>query len=172
MKVQVYSAEESERIIQRMMRGGYQLHGHIDVWCRNPDGSVAWEDHKSNLITDVGRRNLLANGFGQLVIFTSPSTEVPLSERFSLFDVDGASQASTVLSPTINTATLVKTWSYNFPTPATPKTIACIGLASGRDATLGIYGIRAYTLRNVISTQNTNQTLEAAYKIAFAPAAA
>lgn len=148
---------------------GMILKGSVDLFAREPDGSLAWEHHQDNTITDYGRRFWMEGGFNTAKVILSPCQESPDFRR-SLLAGPGDSVSvseSASLTPTKNAATNTKTWSTTFTTPAGTRTIGTIGLSkpNGVNAALGIDQLIAYLLLPSPKTQSTTQTLEVVYKI-------
>jgi hypothetical protein len=132
-RVEVCSPEEAARVIARFADMERMLHGHVDAICRNEDGTVAWEIHQKNVITDTGRRRLMADGWYNGYVFTSPSLEPAVLGRYSILDdgVATSSQISGLTSGVYDGVTYTKTWSPTaFAAPAAPhhglhRRIAC-----------------------------------------------
>lgn len=194
--VQECDAEETAEIYRRLGLQGPtpglmgKLEGWVDAVCREEDGSVAWEVHQKNLITNLGYFRYAmgwhqANQAGQwrtgatsMYIFLSPSTEAPVASRYTLVD-DGtgiglyANQAGPPAAdnPSYNAATLTWTYSYTFGTGN--RQIGTIGLGSAYQTTSGIWGpveaIFAYTLLTPAKTQTGSQTVETVYRVTFIP---
>lgn len=179
--VQPCSPDEAARIIAALGDDPRawkpkMLTGFVDAWCRNADGSIAWEIHQPNLITDTGRRRFFVAGFGAntqgLFLCTSPSSETPAVSRQTLAD-DGAatsSQASALQAThAYDSLTLTKSFSATFGAPAANRTIGTIALGNGRLANFGLTLVCAYTLITPVKTQTTSQTLEVLYRITLTP---
>lgn len=149
------------------------FHGHVDAVCREMDGSVAWEVHQPNLITDYGR-SVLANGtFYIMRVVTSPATEDADVWRTAFTD-DGAaasSQQSTNVTPTYDSFSLTKTWApvSAFAAPASNRRIGIIGLTDSAKLAGMISRLTAYTRITPVRTQTPTQTLEVVYKITLTP---
>jgi hypothetical protein len=173
-RVQVCSPDEARRIIAALgppeKAHETMLHGFVDLTCREEDGSIAWEIHQPNVITDYGRRLFFMNGLGDATgyLFTSPSTETPIIGRYALPDTGNVAQVSGVITHSYDANTLTKTIYYNFPAPASAKQIGTVGV--GYVATgVGPYAIVAYTRISPVKTQGTTQTLELQYRITLTP---
>jgi hypothetical protein len=150
---------------------GLSLKGSVDLVCREVDGSIAWQHHQDNLITDHGRRRWMENSFGGTNIVLSSSQETPDFRRNLLAGpADGVSIASGSATYSANTTTSVKTWTFTFPTPSAPRIIGTIGLGS-INARVGLSALYCYLLLTPPKTQSTTQTLEAVYKVALNPIA-
>lgn len=178
--VEVCSPEEADRILKKL---GHEpsrwpeklLKGFVDITCREADGSVAWEIHQPNLITDYGRRRFTEGFLYGLYVITSPSTDPPANGRSALLDYGTSgsvvsSQESVVVNPTYDSVALTKTWNTTFGVPTFNRAVGCIGLSdvSIKPAS-GVNGLYAYTLLAPSRTQTTSQTLEVLYRITINP---
>lgn len=175
--IEVCSPEESKRVIAKLgldrRTMGFSLSGYIDAVCRDEkSGTVAWEIHQPNVITDYGRRSFSDLGFWSVYVFSSPSTDAASLARYTLLDsgTSNSSQTSTLLTPSYDSITLTKTWTNSFAAPASNRQIGAIGLCrTAKSTALGIYGIIAYALISPIKTQSTLQTLEVLYRVTLTP---
>lgn len=176
--VEVCSPADAERIIRALGPDPEEwnqrlLHGHVDAVCREQDGSVAWEIHQPNVITDFGRRQMAVQTITTMYVGTSPSNEVADAGR-SFFPDDGAAtsaQLSASVNATYDSVTLTKTWSpAAFAAPAANRQIGMIGLSiNSTKSGYGLDGLFAYTVLSPVKTQTTSQTLEVVYKITLTP---
>lgn len=178
--VEVCSPEEAARLLKKL---GHEparwpeklLKGYVDLTCREADGSVAWEVHQPNLITDYGRRRFLDGILHTFYVVTSPSADAPANGRSGIIDYGTsgtvvASQESTFVTPTYDAVTLTKTWNITFTAPAYNRALGCIGLTDvGSKPAFGVNGLIAYTLLSPVRTQTTSQTLEVLYRITINP---
>jgi len=189
-QIEVCSIEEAHEIIAKLegrkvgVKGGFPLPhllGHVDIVCREEDGSVAWENHKSNLVTDYARRRMaqifegnFSGGSGQCKIVTAPSTEPPSMLRAALLEAGIApnvSRASSSVGSAYSSATHTRTWSVTLGVPAANTNIGTIGLidtsTSYGDANvaMGVTGLLAYTKLPQVKVETTTQTLEIQYKV-------
>lgn len=176
------SPAEAEAILARLgsptRAQESMLKGFVDAVCREADGSVAWEVHQANLLTDFGRRRFMLVGFPGTslnkanYLFTSPGTESPLLGRTLLPDDGNASSSqvtSVQIAPAYDTATLTNTWNNTFAAPAANRTIGLIGLTRLTHQSYGVGQILAYTLLSPAKVQTTTQTLEVQYRITLTP---
>jgi hypothetical protein len=180
-RVEEYTPEEAARIIAGLEK--YPPHakwkGWVDAWCRETDGSVAWEIHQPNIITDLGRRSFSGGyafvGPGPSPFFvyiaTSPSSETPVIGRHTLPDVGNASQYSaTNVTPAYDGATLTKVFTYTFAAPASTMTIGTIAISGVKETYyFGLAHLMAYTTLSPVKTQTSSQTLEVQYRITLTP---
>ena len=146
--------------------------GFVDAVCREADGSVAWEVHQKNIVTDVGRRRFANLVWSAAFVVTSPSTEAADPQRSALLDDGNASssQASVIVAGTYDAITLTKSWSNVFATPAATRQVGTIGLAARtRSAAAGLLQLLAYTVLAPVKTQSPTQTLEIVYRISLTP---
>jgi hypothetical protein len=145
----------------------FELHGEANLVARNVgDGSVAWTAKKTNLITDLGRRVFLNLGFNSLYLFTSPSIETPLIGRSTLAD-DLTCQFSNLITSTYDSIAVARSYFFSFPTPASNKTIAAVGLSAMTGANVGVRKISAYTTLTPPKVQTPLLTLELNYRVLF-----
>lgn len=151
---------------------GVGIKGFFDVQCKNEDGSVAWELHQPNLLTDTGRRLWMYNGFYRGGIFTSGVLDTPLAGRCSLVEGYGTSQTLSVdTGPSIDWGTISKSWSTTFGTPGSNRQIAMVGMhtnfigAVQNNVSYGPQWIVCYSRVNPVKIQSTSQTLEISYRL-------
>lgn len=170
--VKEYTPEEARRYCAALAGSPVELHGHVDAVCREADGSVAWEVHKPNIITDSGRRRLVNNIWATSFIVTSPSTEAADPARTGLPD-DGntsSSQSSGTLNGTYDSITLTRTWANTFAAPAATRQIGTVGLTTRTwSSAFGVFQLMAYTVLTPVKTQGPTQTLEIVYRITLTP---
>lgn len=144
-----------------------ELKGHIHVVCREVESEeIVWEVDQPNIITDLGRRQWMRNGFLNATVATSPSSETPSINRYSLTDngASSSSQSSGAIAPTNNSATNTKTFSNTFATPSATRTIGTIALGIFT-AQYGLSQLLCYSVISPAKTQTTSQTLELTYRI-------
>lgn len=190
--IEVCTPDEAASIINKLTgktRGKLRdfpkldLQGHIDVVCREAsDGAVAWEVHKSNLITKWGRTTFSYTGTAsdaiwgnQRYIAISASTLVADPRMSSILnqvaDPYAAYKSGTLIS---SLSGMTKTWTTSFGVPSTARRIAAIALTPN-DASYGgvingvLYGVSAFTNLPSVKIQGTTQTLEVQYKLTFIP---
>jgi hypothetical protein len=146
---------------------GVKLHGFFDAVCREEDGSSVWEVHKSNLLTDLGRRQFSYDSITQGSVFTSPNTDVVSPLRYSLFDSSGHCQQMAMTTPTVDWGSWSKSWSTTFAVPGFYRTIGCIGVLGQHTwlTTGGVSGILCYSLITPTKVQGPTQTLELSYRL-------
>ncbi len=148
---------------------GGALRGYFDVVCRNEDGSVDWEVHKPNLLTDYGRRMFGVDFLAQCGIFTSPCAEAPNPLRYTLSENSGHAQWQGLASPSTDWNSITKNWSVTFGTPGFSRQVASVGLvASSGYTTVMSYGITAivcYSIISPVKIQQASQTLEMSYRL-------
>lgn len=149
---------------------GFHLAGHVTLRCHNLDGTLAWEEAKTNLVTDYGRRLFANQGLRSLTLFTSPATETPVAQRYSWTDngAPGAGQQSALVAPTVDTVTITRSWATTFGTPSENRAVSIVGIGLW-DTKLGAYGVVACTRLSTVKTQGINQTLEMLYRITVVP---
>ena len=148
------------------------LKGYADVVCREADGSIAWEVHQPNIITDAGRRRFAELSWGSSYIITSPSVEPGDVARSALFDTGDPSafQTSGVIAGTYDAFTLTRTWGTSFNTPpAQTRRIGTVGLSSAPNGGSGAHRLYAYTVLAPVKTQSPTQTLEVQYRVTLTP---
>jgi hypothetical protein len=174
--VHAYSPAEAAEIISALTRGedpSFNLEGWIDLTCREADGSVAWEIHQPNLVTDYGRRRFVEGGFSgsSHYLFTSASTEDPEAARCGLVDDGTSYQLSGGLTGTYDAPTLTRTWSNTFAAPASLRQIGTVGVCrfSAPSNGQGIQQILAMSKLNPVKQQTTSQTLELQYRVTLVP---
>lgn len=177
-KLTVCTPDEARRYIEALgpdplKPSPGQFKGFIDLTAREEDGSVAWEVHQSNLITDYRRlRGVGQSGWNNPFIFTSPSSEPALRGRSTLTD-DGAASSAQSAGVTGTYDSLTLTWSYltTFAVPSgSNRRIGTVGLCHvGWSNLYGIVGIWAYTVLSPFKTQTTTQTLELRYRVTLIP---
>jgi hypothetical protein len=147
---------------------GISIKGFFDMVCRNEDQSISWEEHKSNIFTDYGRRRWMAGGISTGSIFTSGVAETPRVDRYSLVEGWSTAQTMTAVAPSTDWGAWTKTWSTTMSAPGSNRQIACVGVIPA-GAVLGVsYGARlmaCYALINPVKTQTTSQTLEISYRL-------
>lgn len=159
----------------------FTLKGFVNAVCReaptkkqlnNGDlGEIAWEIHQPNLITDLGRRFWLFNGFSTAYVTTSPSQNTPNPARYSVADSGdlGSMSQSYNIAPSINWSTLTKTYSTTFGTPTGNRRVGTIGLSSAINSYINYPFFYAYSLIVPLKIQTTTQTIELAYNITLSP---
>lgn len=175
--VEVCSPEEAARYIRALENqgpSGFRLTGHVDALCREvSDGSVAWEIHQSNIITN-GLRQKHADGMNNVFyVVTSPSSQAANDDRWSLSD-DGSAdsaQQSAGISGVFDGPTWTKSWTPTpFGTPGANRKIGMIGLSNILyKAVYGLCNLMAYTILSPSKVQTTSQTLEVIYRITLTP---
>ena len=178
--VEVCSPEEAARYI-RALKGepsprppmDYKLNGFVDLTCREDDGSVAWEVHQPNLITDLARRMWTDGNFYTGYILVSPTTEDADPSRTAFTDNGTAAGGviSVGINPGYDSITRTKTWTATpFTAPALNRQIGLIGLTRTSQTVAGYMRmLYAYTRLTPVKTQTTSQTLEVVYKITLTP---
>lgn len=195
--VEVCSPAEAQALIDRLGLSplvpapslAARLKGFVDVTCREADGSVAWEAHQENIITDFGLRCFAygwaaaTSGGGNPFLFLSPNIAPALGARYTL--VDTGNCILTMAAPSTNTFstiagatlaydgnTLTKTYGYTFPTGA--RRIGTVGLArnvgtsSGAVAggvADGVPEVMCYTVLSPVKSQTSSQTVECLYRV-------
>jgi hypothetical protein len=181
VRVEQLGPEEAQRILaalrneqcRELVALGVRIKGFIDAVCRNDDGSVGWEVHQPNLITDLGRRLWSFQWFGSTAqIFICGVAETPLASRCALIDSNLSTAYATGATPTNDSNTNTKSWSFTFATPGSNRTVAAIGVAYPTPAAnFGAINIMAYSLLTPPKTQSTSQTLELSYRLTMTPVA-
>jgi hypothetical protein len=163
---------------------GVRFEGQFHLKCRElptkaqidngEPGELVWEADQKNLVTDFGRRRWMEEGWGSAsnYIFVSPSTEVPVSSRYSLLDLGGSTQANSQsqwaspVAPSNNSSTLTRSWSPSaLATPPSTRTIATIGLCTNGYVNVGPLYVMSFSLISPAKTQTTTQTLEVVYSL-------
>jgi hypothetical protein len=152
---------------------GMTIKGFFDVLCKNPDGSVDWEVHQPNLLTDTGRRLWMYNGIYRGGLFTSGVADTPVAGRCSLNESYGTSQILTTDTvPTVDWGAITKSVSTTFGTPGSNRQIATVGFVTNfisasylNNVTYGPNWIVCYSRINPVKTQLTTQTLEISYRL-------
>ncbi len=177
-KITVCTPDEARRYIEALgpdplKPSPGQFKGFVDLTCREEDGSVAWEVHQPNLITDWRRlRGVGQSDWQSPFLFTSPSSEPALRGRSTLTD-DGAATSSQSAVVTGSYDSITLTWSYltTFAVPVgSNRRIGTVGLCnSAWNSNYGISGIWAYTVLSPFKTQTTTQTLELRYRVTLIP---
>lgn len=158
-----------------LLPGGLELRGEFEVTCRESTGEDVWKVKQSNLLTDCGRRIWMDTVFQSARIAFSQSTEPPNPTRYTICSdaSNSLSFTSATISAVNDPVTNTKTFSTTFPTPPpVTRTLGTIMLCwntTNTDASLGVYGIAAYSLLTPAKTQTTTQTLEVVYRISMSP---
>lgn len=184
MNIEVVSPEQAAEILaliesprspnknDSLFHLGVEIKGFFDVCCRNEDGSIDWEVHQPNLLTDFGRRAWMRDNIATGGIFTSGVGEQPLVGRYSLFDSVGSSQAmNTNTAPAGDWNAWTKTWSTTFGVPASNRQISAVGLLCYYAGSVGwgATGIMCYSLLTPTKVQTTSQSLEISYRLTLQP---
>lgn len=155
---------------------GFSLKGFVDIVCREKDQTV-WEVHQPNLVSDYAKiawAGNFINTSANYGIVTSPSSETPRSDRYSLGSLTGLdnvikwNDAGVSSSLTNQVGSNMKTFNAVFPAPGTVRTIGTVGIGLWQ-AGLGVYNLVAYTLISPAKVQTSIQTLEVSYKLVLVP---
>lgn len=176
--VELCSPDEAAAIIKRLRASPSApfptFKGWVDAVCREEDGSVAWEVHQPNLVTDLMRRHFVHGDLnGSVAIITSPGIDPPTVGRTCLFD-DGATtsaQYSGAIAAVKNTITNTRSWTTTFTAPAANRTVGIVGLQSVASGiyrwytSYGLSALYAYTVLSPVRVQTTTSTLEVTYRI-------
>ena len=183
-RISVVSPEEAKEVLERLrarpvdrvyrkvvLEGGFEMKGSFEITARDAaSGEVAWTHADENLITDYGRRQWVFNRFSVAFVGFQASTETPSPSRSSLSGDSTQFFESTSLTPTNNSTTYTKTFTFNLATPANNRTLGTISLSGVVADTKGFRNtIMAYALLTPPKTQTTTQTLEVVYKISMSP---
>lgn len=193
IKVEECGREETEYILRRLgLRKNEpapgllgELHGYVDAVCRNEDGSVAWEVHQPNIVTDAAlRRYAYGWHYGNfmpymcsMMIFLSPNTETPLSSRYCLPDdgtgisYNGSTGTGVPAAMNASWNGSTYTWTYSYTFSGASRQVGTIGLGSTFNSAWHYWGctVWACTLLNPVKTQTPSQTVETVYRITLIP---
>jgi hypothetical protein len=189
--VEVISQAEADAFLRQMACGGpenrgnrrtivtadgFEISGEFFLTARDArSGEVEWEHHDKNLITDFGRRCWFETKWHQATIAFAPSTETPLTGRYSIPSDSAQTFSSAALSPSNNGVTHTKTFSTTYIAPGSNRTLATIVLGRYTGAVamgnMGLAQVMAFALLTPPKTQTTTQTLEVVYKVSMNPIA-
>lgn len=187
-KVETITQEQAEAFLRKtrspenplnrrspLLVDGLEMVGEFSMTARDAvSGKVEWEHADKNLITDHGRRAWVFHRWSSMVIMFAPSTEVPLTGRYSIASDASQCFESGILTPTNAPVTHTKTFSTTFTTPAANRTLGTIALAYTSTAAVadrGLMRVAAFALLTPPKTQTTTQTLEVVYKVSMNPIA-
>jgi hypothetical protein len=184
MDIELLDSEQSLRILRSLAKKDVpaftspQFKGHISAVCREEKtGEEVWRVDQDNIITDafkflwygLSTNNNVPPYCQQGVIIVSSFSETPDARRcFITGPTDTANIASnTGITPTFIGSEHARLWSTVFTTPASPRTVACIGFVANNYTFSARWGAPycAYSLITPSKTQGTTQTLEVSYKI-------
>lgn len=154
---------------------GFYFRGQFEIILRNAEtGCIEWQHQQNNLMTDVARYQFWSGEFRNMQLGFMPSTEAPMVARSSMpTDPSQCVMSGNLSGGTVNQATYVRTYSYNFNTPpVSNRKLGAVVWAyydHGINSRMGIPWLAAYSLLTPARVQTPLQTVEVVYKVSMTP---